>query len=309
MENWQPSSLSWSVTRKGRFETCRRRYFYDRFWGQDPKLRWKLFEMRNITTLAKLRGEIVHYVISRALRSIRLGLDVDLETAKQSVSGIIREKYMESQKRLWTFDNRPPGRKASDITNLHEHYYSFPDIGDRAREARQVAWACVENLLGSDIWKQIAESDPKQWMEIDEESFPSFDIEGIRVFTKIDFAHCNGSRTIIDWKTGSASASNRHQLALYSLYAQAKWDWPPEETDLMAIYLYPEFTVDHFRATAEEIEAVKMEAKQSFEEMLALEPAYGPADIEAFPSTDDKRRCEWCRFRKICGIPPNSEAS
>lgn len=302
MENWQPSNLSWSFTRKGRFDTCRRRYFYDRFWGQDPKLRWKLFEMRNITTLAKLRGQIVHDVISRALRSIRLGVDVDVEIAKQSVNEIIREKYMESQKRLWEFDNRPPGRKLSEITNLHEHYYSYPDIGDRAREARQVAWTCVENLLGSDIWREIAASDPKQWMEIDEDSFPSFDLEGIRIFTKIDFAHNNGSRTIIDWKTGSASAENRRQLALYSLYAQAKWEWQPEETDLAAVYLYPEFAVDLFRPTTDDVEAVKAEAKQSFEELLSLEPAYGPADIEAFPKTDDSRKCEWCRFRKICGI-------
>lgn len=302
MENWQPSSLSWSFTRKGRFDTCARRYFYDRFWGQDPKIRWKLFEMKNITTLAKLRGGIVHEVISRALRSIRLGLEVDLETAKQSVHEIIREKYMESQKRLWHIDNRPPGRKASGITNLHEHYYNLPDIGDRAREARQVAWTCIENLLSSDIWKQIAASDPKQWMEIDEEGFPSFDLDGIRVFAKIDFAHSNGNRTVIDWKTGSPGTENRRQLTLYSLYSQAKWEWPPEETDLAAVYLYPKFTVDLFRPSIDDVDAIKAEVKESFEELLALEPAYGLADEEAFPTTDDKRKCEWCRFRKMCGM-------
>ncbi len=300
MENWQPSDLAWSFTRKGRFETCPRRYFYDRFWGQNPKSRWRLYELKNITTLAKLRGEIVHVVISRALRSIRLGLDVDVETAKQSVHEIIREKYMESQKRLWEYENRPRGRKLAEITNLHEHYYKFPDIGDRAREARQVAWTCIENLLASDLWKDIASSDPKLWMEIDEEGFPSFDLDGIKVFTKIDFAHCDGANTIIDWKTGSAGAENRRQLTLYALYAQAKWDWAPEETDLAAVYLYPEFTVDSFRPTSEDVEAARQEVKQSFEELLRLEPAYGPADIDLFPPTDDARRCEWCRFRAMC---------
>jgi hypothetical protein len=302
VQNWQPSTLSWSFSRKTHFDSCRRHYFHDRFWGQDPKTRWKLFEMRHISTLAMLRGAVVHEVISRALRSIRLGLDVDLETAKQSVSEIIREKYMESQKRLWHIDNRPPDRKASNITNLLEHYYEFPDIGERAREARAVAWQSVENLMGSDIWREIAASDPKRWMEIDEDSFPHFDLDGIQVYTKIDFAHCNGNPTIIDWKTGAESEQDRLQLVLYSLYARAKWEWELELTDLAAVYLYPEFRADLFRPTQEDIRAVKDEAKHSFGEMLALEPAYGPADIEKFPKTDNENNCHWCRFRGMCGI-------
>jgi len=302
LDNWQPSTLSWSFSRKTHFDSCRRHYFYDRFWGQDPKLRWTLYEMRNISTLTMLRGAVVHEVISRALRSIRLGLAVDLETAKQSVTEIIREKYMESQKRLWHIDNRPHGRKASGITNLLEHYYNFPDIGDRAREARQVAWQCVENLMGSEMWRGIAASDTKRWMEIDEDSFPNFDLDGIQVYTKIDFAHSNGNPTIIDWKTGAANEQDRRQLALYSLYARSKWEWEPEQTDLAAVYLHPEFALDAFRPTAGDIEAVSDEAKQSFGEMLALEPAYGPADIDLFEMTEDKNNCHWCRFRGMCGI-------
>lgn len=302
MDNWTPSTLSWSSTRKSRFNACRRRYFYDRFWGQDPKLRWKLFEMRNITTLSKLRGQAVHAVISAALRSVRLGLEVDLEMAKQSTTEIMRVNYMESQKQLWHIDNRPRDRKASEIANLLEHYYQFPDVGEKAREARAVAWQCLANAMASDLWREIIGSDPKQWMEIDEDDFPSFDLDGIKIYTKIDFAHCNGTPTIIDWKTGASGEQDRSQLILYSLYAKSKWEWEPTETSLAAVYLYPDFRVDEFRPTADEVEAVKEETKSSFGEMMELEPAFGPANIESFPPTENKQYCPWCRFRGMCGV-------
>lgn len=302
MQNWQPSTLSWSFSRKTHFDSCRRHYFYDRFWGQDPKLKWKLFEMRNISTLTMLRGAVVHEVISRALRSIRLGVEIGVDVAKQSVSEIMREKYMESKRRLWHIDNRPPGRKLADITILLEHYYGLPDADNHALEARDEAWRCVENLLGSKMWQQIAASDPKRWMEIDEDAFPHFDLDGIQVYTRIDFAHCSGNPTIIDWKTGVAGEQDRRQLVLYSLYAKAKWQWEPAETDLTAVYLYPDFAVDAFRPTEDDVQSVRDEVKASFAEMLALEPAYGPANIELFPPTENKQYCPWCRFRGMCGI-------
>lgn len=302
MKNWQPSTLSWSISRKTHFDSCRRHYFYDRFWGQDPKLRWKLYEMRNISTLTMLRGQVVHAVIGGALRGIRLGVDVDLDMAKQSVTEIMRAKYMESQKRLWHIDNRPQGRKLSEIANILEHYYQFPDVHDRAREARAVAWTCIENLFGSELWREIHASEPRSWKEIDEDDFPCFDIDGIQVYTKIDFAHESGARTIIDWKTGQPGEQDRDQLILYSLYARAKWEWDPEQTDLRVVYLYPEFHIDSFRPTSDQVEAVREAAKRSFEEMVELEPAFGPANIDSFPPTDDRKYCPWCRFRGMCGI-------
>ena len=300
MDNWQPSTLSWSSSRKVHFESCKRYYFYHRFWGQDPKLRWLLFEMRNITTLTMLRGLVVHAVIARALNMVRLDQTVNAKIAKAGVTELIREKYQESYKRLWHIDNRPPGRKASEITNLLEHYYKSPGISERAREAQQVAWKCVENLIESSLWNQITNASPSEWQVVEDESFPSFDLDGIRVYAKIDFAHSIGSPTIIDWKTGSPSPDDRKQLILYSLYAQSKWDWDPLDTRPTAAYLQPELTLDEFKAAPEEIEATKTEVKRSFDEMLELEPAFGPAKMEDFPLTEDATNCRWCRFQGIC---------
>ncbi|MCE5323588.1 PD-(D/E)XK nuclease family protein [bacterium] len=300
MENWQPSTLSWSFSRKTHFDSCRRHYFFHRFWGQDPKARWRLFEMRNLTTLTMLRGQIVHSVIARILKSIQIDQRVDARMAREAVTSLIREKYAESAKRLWHIDNRPPGRKASSITSLLEHYYSFPNMNERAREAQQVAWACVTNLIESDFWREITSGDTKQWIEIEEESFPSFDMDGIQIYCTIDFAHSDGSPTIIDWKTGSQNPADRKQLILYSLYAQRKWDWEPLQTRLMAVYLYPELCIDSFSPTEDEIESTKKEVKESFGRMVALEPVFGPADIEQFPMSGGPSDCAWCRFQGIC---------
>lgn len=258
--------------------------------------------MRNISTLTMLRGQVVHTVISRALRSIRLGLDVDIETAKQSVTEVIRERYMESKRKLWHYDNRPRDRKQSSITNILEHYYDFPDVDNRALEARAIAWQCVENLMGSALWQEIATSDPKLWMEIDEDDFPNFEIDGIKIYSIIDFAHVCGAPTIIDWKTGTPGEQDRQQLILYSLYAQSKWEWEPEQTNLTAVYLHPVLNIDTFTPTSDQIDAVKEEARQSFSQMMEVEPAFGPADPANFPPTDNKQFCPWCRFRGMCEI-------
>ncbi|MCL5104917.1 MAG: PD-(D/E)XK nuclease family protein [Armatimonadetes bacterium] len=300
MDVWQPSTLSWSFSRKTHFDSCRRHYFYHRFWGQEPKLRWKLFEMRNLTTLNMLRGQVAHAVIAESLNSLRMGRAISIESAKERVTTLMRTRYMESAQRLWHIDNRPQGRKASDITSLVEHYYAFPDVVERAREARKVAWACLENLFASDFWTQATSASPARWMDIEDDSYPSFDIDGIQVYIRIDFAHSDGAQTIIDWKTGAPSEQDRKQLVLYSLYARSKWDWDPLETSLAAVYLQPEFKMDISSPTEREIGTVIEEVKHSFEQMHDLEPAFGPADIAAFPMTEDRSNCRWCRFQGAC---------
>lgn len=300
MDNWQPSTLSWSFSKKTHFDSCKRQYFYQRFWGQDPKTRWKLFELKNITTLTMLRGQVVHTVIAKALKSIRYGQEVTPKMVKDSVTAVIREKYAESAKRLWHIDNRPQGRKQADITNLLEHYYMFPNLNERACDAQQIAWKCVENLVESDFWKDIAAGSPSNWMEIDDDSFPSFDLDGIKVYTKVDFAHSDGQNTIIDWKTGAPSGNDRLQLTLYSLYGQWQWGWSPMDTRLAAVYLQPELNVEIFSPTPEEIEVVKETVRSSFQQMMDLEPVFDAAQIEEFPISDDPSECSWCRFRGVC---------
>lgn len=263
-------------------------------------MRWRIYEMRCLTTLTMLRGQIVHGVIAGALRSIRYGQSVTPKMVKESVTALIREQYGESARKLWHIDNRPPGRKLSSITSLVEHYYNLPNMNERARDAQQVAWLCVENLISSDFWKEIAEGSPSTWAEIEEESFPSFDIDGIQVYTKIDFAHSNGKNTIIDWKTGASNEQDRKQLILYSMYAKAKWEWEPCETTLAAVYLQPELKVEQFSPTEDEIAQVRAGVKESFQQMMDVEPAYGPADVANFPIAESRRDCAWCRFQGIC---------
>lgn len=304
MDNWQPTTLSWSYSRQSEFNACRRSYFYNRFWGQDPKLKWKLFEMRQIVTLAMLRGQVAHAVIGDALRSVEHGVPVDPGAARRIVTEAIQPKYMESKRRLWHIDNRPKDRKIAEITNLLEHYYKFPvaDVDRQAKEARDAAAQCVENLMTSELWQQIAGSDTQQWNEIDDDkAFNCFDLGGIQVYARVDFAHSCGGPSIIDWKTGASSEQDRRQLVLYSLYAQSKWEWEPEQTSLTAVYLHPELKSDSFRPTSDELAAVKAEVKQSFDQMMELEPAFGPADINLFPETTTKAHCRWCRFQGACG--------
>ena len=261
---------------------------------------WRLFEMRNLTTMQMLRGQVVHSVIASALESVSTGQRIDARLAKQQVTDLMRARYMESAKRLWHYDNRPPGRKQSSITSLIEHYYKMPGINERARESQLIAWKCVENLLNSDYWSEIAQSDSKSWREIDGETFPTFDLDGIQIYAKPDFAHECGCPTIVDWKTGAQSCQDKKQLILYSLYTQRKWEWNPLEAKLAAVYLKPELNIVEFTPTSKDIKAVKDEVKESFGAMAEVEPIIGPANVDDFPMTENKAECTWCRFQGIC---------
>jgi len=263
-------------------------------------MRWKLYEMRNITTVVMLRGLVVHAVIAESLAALRDGSAMTLDAARERVTEIMREKLRESYYKSWHIDNRPQGRKASEFTNLLEHYYAFPDTDQRAREHRNIAQACVGNLLQSELWAEIAATDPANWKAVEDEGFPSFDLDGIKVYVRPDFAHSHGQPTIIDWKTGAAGDEDRRQLTLYSLYAHSKWGWEPCETKLAAVYLQPDFAADSFTPAAEDIDGITDLVKRSFNEMLELEPVYEKADIDRFPPTDNTDHCRWCRFQGVC---------
>ncbi len=311
--DWSPSPLTWSYSNKTHFDDCRRHYFYHRFWGQDPKTRWRIYEMRNISTLAMMRGRVTHKVIADALLDLKNGVRTSPETARKNTLALLREYYLESAKHLWHIDNRPPGRKPSDITNLLEHYYSLPNTEDRARKAQQVANECVNNLLGSDYWREIEESDPAGWKTIEEPNFPSFEVDDIKVYATVDFARESPARIVTDWKTGSPGERDRQQITLYALYAQSKWEWDPAQTRLDLVYIHPEFNLVSFTPTADDIDKARNTVRESFAQMMEVEPAVGRADIADFPLTDNTTNCRWCRFQGICegarriiDVPPDA---
>lgn len=300
MKNWQPPDLSWSISQKTHFDSCKRHYFYHRFWGQDSKTMWNIYEMRCITTVKMLQGSVVHMVIAETLQNAKNNTPPDPAHIKKRITDLMWEKFSESANRLWEYGNRPAGRKQADITNLFEHYYNLPDARERAKEARDTAWLCMDNLLASDLWQSIMQSDRDGWREIDEDGFPSFDLDGIKVYARTDFAMQGDAPLIVDWKTGRPGADEKTQLTLYSLYAQAKWGWAPSETRLIGAHLQPELLLEEFSPTDEDVEQTEEAVKRSFAEMVAVEPAYGPADIADFAITEDLWNCRWCRFQRIC---------
>ncbi len=300
MNGEKTREFRWSFSLRTHFESCRRHYFYHRFWDQDPENKWKLLEMRNISTLVMLRGSVVHEVIAESLRAVKVGNEVSAEQAADRVTAKMRKKMRESYYKMWHISNRPPGTRQSQFTNLLEHYYGFPDTEERAREHRDIAQSCVRNLLDSDMWREIAATNHSLWQTVDDKPF-FFEIGKYKTCAKLDFAHCDNEPTIIDWKTGHAGAEDRLQLVFYSLCGEHTWGWEPTKTKLMAVYLYPKLEVQLFRPSREEVEEVTQLVMESCRQMLLLEPSGNElADINRFPLTQDIWNCRWCRFQGIC---------
>jgi len=293
----------WSMSLSRSFKRCKREFFYDVFWGQDERWKWHLYEMRRLRNLKAFRGIAVHDVIANLLEKSRRGERVEKAEALAEVVGVLHRGFTESSSGWWNRDLRPPNLELKDITCLIEHYYQFDKDLVNAEFEKQLEHAkrCVENLFELDVWQKLLRSDPKRWMAIDRTQPLSFDLDGVRVILKLDFACEFGARRVVDWKTGAPSNSDRFQLVLYSLYAEKQWGWsPPTSTKLTAVYLYPEASRADFCATEQEIQSVCSTVKHSFSEMMEPLHRTGRADENDYPRTESSATCPVCRFQGVC---------
>ncbi|MGC8834015.1 MAG: PD-(D/E)XK nuclease family protein [Armatimonadota bacterium] len=293
----------WSFALFRSFNRCKREFFYDFFWGQNERWKWCLYEMKRLRTLKAFRGTAVHDVIANLLEKSRRGERVNKDAALSELVDVLRRGYMESSSGWWNSDLRPPDLRLKDVTCLLEHYYRFEkDLVDAEFEEQlEYAKHCIENLFKLDVWKRLLQSNSKRWMAIDRTQPLSFDLDGVRVILKLDFACEFGSRRVVDWKTGAPSSDDRFQLALYSLYAEKQWGWsPPTSTKLTAVYLYPEASRAEFCVTEQDIQNVCALVKRSFAEMMEPVHRTGRPDENDYPRTESSATCPKCRFQGVC---------
>ena len=133
-----------------------------------------------------------------------------------------------------------------------------------------------------------------------EKDFPSFDLEGIKVYAVIDLALCGKNWfRIFDWKTGTPGSADKTQLAVYGLFAAREWGWDPEKVKFTFVYLSPETVKQEESITSGDIKETQKLIKESYAEMLALYNGGSPA-AEDFPQSPGAR-CGRCRYRELCG--------
>lgn len=306
------NSFCWSFSQAKDFAECKRRHYWNRYgsWGgwessapTEVRAAYRLKQMRNKWSLV---GEVVDEAIHEQLQRQAVGAAVSCEAALERAVDALRRAWREHMSERWRSD---PKR----CTCIRELYYG--EIPVEASPTRD-AWAdqvkarietCVRNFFVHVLprVRSVRANDVLPVARPEQGDPEHFHIGQVKVYAIPDYAYRAGSAMYIhDWKTGVRREEHRRQLAIYGLWAQRKHEARVENVQLYAEYLESgeselvEFDVGVASATYEMI-------MRSVQEMRAylvdgdLE-RNEPLGREAFPKTEDLRRCQQCNYRELC---------
>lgn len=316
--------FGWSISRESTFEACRRRYYFHYYlsWGgwnsSSPGASREAYRLKRLVSLALWRGQLVHYVATKVLASLR-------KKGRIPAFGDVRDYTIERFRRQYDFSRRKlyltvPKKKGKrlniDWLALFEHEYDR-DPGEEKIEG--TLGECVEGIRGlieSPILGDIAGTDPSHWVieNIDMAEFAQvFRFEGARVFAKTDFIFRgnDGSFNIVDWKTHRSAVGGEDekwgagvQLGVYGYYAARVLGEPLESIRLYEVNLLDEGRSIEHGIDGENVDTFCRHIRKGIEKLSSVltdndivrnEP--GPPSL--FPKSVSGL-CRYCNFYRIC---------
>lgn len=317
--------FGWSVSRERLFDECPRKYYFHYYlsWGgwerKAPLITREAFKLKRLVPLSLWRGQLVHYIASKVLQSMKARGRVP---EKQKVLDYTTERFgtqLEfSRGRRYLTESKKRGSRINiDWLALVEHEYDRPIDPARLERTRLECAAGIEGLYSSPILPRIERSDPSGWRieDLDHAEFSQvFEIGGVTVYAKTDFMfrETDASFNIVDWKTNRptddkedpAAEKNRTQLGIYGYYASTVLSEPLERLRLLEVNLLEGGLVkehpidrDSLRSFAAAVESGigKLSSLLVDSDVTRNEPL-APA---RFPKIESGR-CIFCNFFRIC---------
>ena len=301
--------LSWSASRAGTLQECRRSYYWDYYgswlgWNKrsEPPRR-QAWLLKKMTRMPMLAGSIAHDAIQRWFEQRRdEGSTPEPAAFVEQAVEELRGHYRDSRDGRW--QERP-----AKITHLAEHHYEEPQIDEATGEAGRYGAIYADRIRDSlaaflemPELEGVRTCDPSSWLSCEDMS--TFDVEGVKVYAVPDFAYRDddGVVHIWDWKTGSPRDADAFQLEVYAGYARDFWGADPDRVVGYDAYLKDRI-VTEVRPGRAGLDQAYARILASIAEMRELhfnadETAGDPAD---FPMTDDPRSCSRCNYRELCG--------
>lgn len=293
------NTFSWSLSRHRTFQECPRRYWFHYYgaWGgwdpaAPPEAR-ELYLLKNITNLHLIAGDTVHRAIERALQAWARGNAPDPEALVLWCKAEMQRSFVESREQTW---REGPKRYA----RLFEHHYGPKPHRTLLERIAAKVGTSVRGFFRSPSFGIIREIRPESWLPM--ETLDTFDFEGTLVYAVPDFA-CRREADLLlfDWKTGLKDDRNQDQVALYTLFAAAKWDIDPDRVLAAPVYLMRGGAFEPRRVPEEERERVRAIVRDSIGAMRQrlADPGRNEARKEAFEPVPGYA-CRSCNFRAVC---------
>ena len=194
--------FSWSRSRAGMFEDCRRRYYYHYYgaWGgwesnAPPDVR-HLYVLKQLTGRQGWAGRTVHTTVELVLRALHAGRELSEERLVEDTVRRMREE--------WRFSRRGGYReRPKEAVALFEHEYGV-EVPDQAWQVlRDHVCRCLRNFHRLPLLAEIRRTPPERWILI--EDVRAFEFEGTRSMRRPTSG--TGRGTIASrWSTGRPEA-------------------------------------------------------------------------------------------------------
>jgi hypothetical protein len=294
------NDFSWSKSRDGVFQDCRRKYFYQYYgaWGgweagvtEDVR---RLYVLKQLASRQMWAGRLVHDAIEMALSAFRDGRSLPVE-------GFIRD-VVDRMRTEWRSSRDGRYRENPKTCALFEHEYELEISQEAWRALRGNVETCLRNFFRLPLLAEVRASEAEHWSI--EHWSRSFEFEGTPMWIAPDFGFWSRANrlVLVDWKTGGGDPEGTaFQLGCYALYAWEVLGVPPAQVDLMEANLrQPEVTIH--RWDDGRLEAIRGQLRLSIRSMKAYlaDPDANLAVITDFERTEELRICKWCNFRAVC---------
>jgi hypothetical protein len=308
------NELSWSFSRDERMRRCPRQYWFQHYgswngWSRDadPFTR-ELYRLTKLEQRATWQGSIVHRVIARALDGARQGRPAPSpDDVVAEALGWMRQDFADSRDDV---ARRASSFKAHVRFLEHEqpHDPADPRWRRQWKDAAELVESCVRRFFASEHWSRLSRLPQAGWIEIEDwtgRAGPgAFEIDGVKVFAKIDCAFREDGRPVVlDWKTGRSDEGDApRQLAVYALYMRERHGIDPSELVAREVNVALG-TVHEHDVSPEALESFLVTFRASVARMRALlsDPRGNvPLPQGDFALTEDERECRRCRFRPVC---------
>ena len=295
------NEFSWSWTRHGVFQECKRRYWLQYYgswggWERDADERVRtLYIQKNLTTPAMWLGTCVHEGAEWALGELQRGRFPSEEQVARRVLGKARRDIADSREGAYI---QAPKRRCG----FAGHYYGESGFEDGWDETLSEMERQVGNLFTNPIYARITHV-PDRIREV--EKFHRFPYRGVPVWAVMDvlMADGRGGLVIIDWKTGKSHDPEgvKRQLGVYGIYAEQVLKVGPASLRTVHVDLRENEFHTH-EVTREHLDETGELLVESAAEMRALTSGANVAEEESFPKLEEGHwRCRRCNFRRDCG--------
>ncbi len=295
------NEFSWSRSRDGQFQECRRKYYYHYYgaWGgwdasASPEVR-RLYVLKQLASRQQWAGRTVHDAIEMALHAFADGRELPVEAFIADVVARMRGEWRSSSAGRYHESPKSPA--------LYEHEYRVAIAREGWQALIRNVVLCLRNFFRLPLLAAIRRTPPEHWSI--EHWSKVFDFEGTPLWSAPDFGFWTeeGRLALVDWKTGGSKTDGgaSFQLGCYALYAREMLGVPPAKVELLEVNLR-EPEVRRHDWDDERLDQVRQQLRLSIRAMKAYlaDPDGNVAVVTDFERTEDLRICRWCNFRAVC---------